>query len=257
MSDQSAAARSAEPIGASEAEWALRQDLAAAFRLLDKYGMSDLTNGSIVGRLGEEPDWFLTHPHGLFFHEIRASDLIKVDLDGRVIGGEDVPTNYAVCKPAAAIFRARPDVNAVIHAHGQGVMAVAALECGLLPISEAAFPFYNDLAYIDADFYFEDSYCAEIARALGPHKAMIYRHHAFAAVGGDVPEAFYFAFQLNVACELQLKILAANQKVLIPPPVVCQRHYDACFGSDWRADGSVEWPGLRRILDAEDPSYAT
>ncbi len=65
------------------------------------------------------------------------------------------------------------------------------------------------------------------------------------------------AFRLNVACEVQLKILAANQKVLIPPPEVCQRHYDACFGSDWRADGSMEWPGLRRLLDAEDTSYAS
>ena len=240
----------------SEAEWALREDIAACFRLLDKHGMSDLTNGSIVARLPGE-DWFLTHPHGLFFHEIRASDLIRADLTGAAIGKDAPPTNFAVCKPAAAIFRARSDVNAVIHAHGQGVMAVAALDCGVLPISESAFLFYNDIAYIDADFYFEDSYCEEIAKTLGPHKAMIYRHHAFASVGASVSEAFYFAFSLNVACETQLKILACNEKVRIPPPETCERHYNAAFGSDWKADGSIEWPGMRRILDAEDPSYTT
>ena len=159
-------------------------------------------------------------------------------------------------EPAAAIFRARRDINAVIHAHGYGVMGVAALECGLLPISEAAFLFSNDVAYIDADFYFEDSYCAEIAKTLGPHKAMIYRHHAFAPVGASVPEAFYFAYSLNIACDLQMKILASNEKVLIPPKEVCQRHHDAAFGSDWRADGSIEWPGLGRTLDLQDASYA-
>jgi len=239
----------------SPEEWALRQDLAAGFRLLDKYGMSDLTNGSIVGRL-PGADWFLTHPHGLHFHEIKASDLIKANADGDAVDPA-TPTNFAVCKPAAAIFKERPEINSVIHAHGYGVMGVAALECGLLPISEAAFLFYNDIAYIDADFYFDDEYCAEIAKALGPHKAMIYHHHAFASVGTTVPEAFYFAFSLNVACEMQMKILACNEKVLIPPPEVCERHYNAAFGSDWRADGSIEWPGLRRTLDAEDPSYAT
>ena len=239
-----------------DAEWALREDVAACFRLLDRHGMSDLTNGSIVARLpGEE--WFLTHPHGLHFHEIRARDLIRADRHGEPVGEGAPPTNFAVCRPAAAIFRARPDVNAVIHAHGYGAMGVAALDCGLLPISEAAFLFYEDLAYIDADFYFDDRYCAEIAQALGSHKALIYRHHAFATVGADVAEAFYFAHSLNVACELQLRILACNEKVRIPPPEVCRRHYDAAFGSDWKADGSLEWPGLRRLLDAEDPSYAS
>ena len=126
----------------SEEEWALRQDTAAAFRLLDRYGMSDLTNGSVVSRLAGEEGWFLTHPHGLFFDEIRASDLIRVDMDGNAIDDPGTPTNFAVCRPAASIFRARPDVNAIIHAHGMGVMAVAAQEHGLLPcLTEAAIPF--------------------------------------------------------------------------------------------------------------------
>ena len=244
------------PLICSAAEWELRVDLAASFRLLDKYGMSDLTNGSVVARLSDEPDKFLTHPHGKFFHEICASDFIKAGSDGEPLDS-DVATNFAVCRPATAIFKARPDVNAVIHAHGYGVMGVAALECGLLPISEAAFGFYNDVAYLDADFYFDGDYCEKIAQTLGAHKAMIYRHHAFATVGSTVAEAFYFAFTLNVACELQLKILACNEKVLIPPPEVCQRHYDAFFGSDWVADGSMEWPGLRRMLDTESPGYAS
>jgi ribulose-5-phosphate 4-epimerase/fuculose-1-phosphate aldolase len=237
-------------------EWALRTDLAAAFRLLNRYGMSDLTNGSVVARLPGESEWFLTHPHGLHFHEIKASDLLKVNSDGDAFEA-DVTTNFAVCRPAASIFRARPDVNAIIHAHGYGVMGIAALECGLLPICEAAFAFYNDIAYIDADFFFEPEYCAQISQTLGSHKALIYRHHAFATVGATVAEAFFFAYSLNVASELQLKVLASNEKVLVPPPEVCQRHYEAFFGSDWQADGSVEWPGLRRTLDAEEPSYAS
>ena len=256
MSETQSIRADSNKLGCSPTEWSLRQDMAASFRLLDKYGMSDLTNGSVVARLPEEPERFLTHPHGMFFHEICASDFVKADMDGEPIE-PGVTTNFAVCRPAAAIFKARPGVNAVIHAHGYGVMGVAALECGLLQLTEPAFIFYNDLAYLDADFYFEDDYCAKIADTLGPHKALIYRHHAFATVGSSVPEAFYFAFSLNIACELQLKILACNEKVLIPPGEVCQRHYDAFFGSEWTADGSMEWPGLRRMLDAEAPDYAS
>ena len=242
----------------SDEEWALRKDIAAAFRLLDKYGMSDLTNGSVVARLPGDENHFLTHPHGLFFHEIKASDLIRVDMDGTAVDDPNTPTNFAVCRPAASIFRARPDVNAVIHAHGYGVMSVAALECGLLPcLTEAAIPFYNDIAYIEGDFFFEEAYCAEIAQRLGHHKALIYRHHAFASVGAQVSEAFFYAFSLNVACDLQMKILASNEDYVVPPPETCQRHYQAAFGGDWRSDGSVEWPGLCRMLDAEDPSYAS
>ena len=233
---------------------ALREDLAASFRLLDKYKMSDLTNGSVVARDPESPETFLTHPHGMFFHEIRASDFVRIHIDGTALDPR-VPVNKAVCRPAAAIFGARPDVNAIIHAHGQGVMGVAALECGLLPISEAAFPFYNDIGYIDGDFYFDDDYVAAIPKALGAYKALIYRHHAFASVGSTVAEAFFWAFQLNVACEIQLKVLAAHKKVLIPKPEVAQRHHEAFFVEGWVADGSIEWPGLRRMLDTECPDY--
>ena len=242
----------------SEEEWALRQDTAAAFRLLDRYGMSDLTNGSVVSRLAGEEGWFLTHPHGLFFDEIRASDLIRVDMDGNAIDDPGTPTNYAVCRPAASIFRARPDVNAVIHAHGMGVMAVAAQEHGLLPcLTEAAIPFYEQLGYIDGDFFFEPEYCAQIAQHLGRNRALIYRHHAFASVGACVSEAFFYAFSLNIACELQMKITSSAEPYVVPPRETCERHYRAAYGGDWKADGSVEWPGLRRMLDRDEPSYAS
>ena len=95
----------------SAGEQALREDTAAAFRLLDKYGMSDLTNGSVVARLPGEENWFLTHPHGLFFHEMKASDLIRVDMDGNAIDVPGTPTNFAVCRPATSIFRARPKLK--------------------------------------------------------------------------------------------------------------------------------------------------
>ena len=232
----------------------LRQDLAASFRRLDKYGMSDLTNGSVVARDPDHPETFLTHPHGMFFHELRASDFVRVNIDGTPVD-PDVAVNMAVCRPASAIFAARADVNSIIHAHGHGVMGVAALECGLLPISEAAFPFYNDIGYIDGDFYFDDDYVAAIPKALGSHKALIYRHHAFAAVGATVAEAFFWAFQLNVACEIQLRVLATHKKVLIPDPEQAQRHHDAFFAEGWVANGSVEWPGLRRLLDTEGADY--
>ena len=235
-------------------EHELREDLAAAFRMLDRHGMSDLTNGSVVARL-PGADWYLTHPHGKHFHEMCASDFVAVNIDGTPVNPGDV-VNLAVTRPAKAIFAARPEVNAVIHAHGQGIMGVAALSCGLLPLCEAAMPFYEDVGYIRGDFYFDDDYIAEIAEKLGPHKALIYRHHAFAVVGTTIPEAFYFAFQLNVACEVQLKVMACGSEFMnVPPPEEARAHRDAFFADGWVADGSMEWPGLRRQLDAEGSNY--
>ena len=237
----------------SEEELALRQDTAAAFRLLDRYGMSDLTNGSVVSRPPGEEGWFLTHPHGLFFDEIRASDLDRVDMDGNAIDDPGTPANFAV----ASIFRARPGVNAVIHAHGVGVMAVATQEHGLLPsLTGAAIPFYDQLGYIEGDFFFEPEYCARIALRLGRNRALIYQHHAFASVGARVSEAFFYAVSLNTACERQMKITSSAEPYVVPSGETCERHYRAAYGGDWKADGSVEWPGLRRMLDRDDPSYA-
>ena len=116
----------------AETEQALRIDMAAGFRWMDKIGMSDLTAGSLVTRLPGDTETMFTHPLGHYFDEICASDFVKVNYHGEVIDGSNHRVAFAATNPAAHVFRVRPDVNAIIHAHAPAVMAVSGLECGLL-----------------------------------------------------------------------------------------------------------------------------
>lgn len=235
----------------------LRVDVAAGFRWLDKWGMSDLAAGSLVVRSGVDSKTMYTHSHGHHFDEISCSNLVRVNFAGDVLDGSNHPTNFAAVKPAAAVFRARPDVNAIVHAHSPAVMAVSGLKCGLLLASEPAFMFYNGLTYEDANFHFDDAYCERVAdsvRAGG--KGVIYRNHSFAMVGKDVPEVMLRTYLLNQACEIQLRMMATGQEINVPTEDELKFHYDAFYGiENYIYDGALEWPGLLRRLDREDASY--
>ena len=236
-------------------EQALRIDVAAGFRLLHRHGMSDLIAGNIGARL-PGADWFLTHPHGYFFDEMKASDLIRVDLAGKPLDGPDDRVHFSAVEQASRAFEARPDVNVVLHAHGLPVMAVSALQRGLLPISEPAFMFYQGVAYIEADFHFDDDYMRRFSAALAGNRVVVYQNHAFLVVATTVAEAFLTAYMFNQACELQLLVLATGDPVVMPSEEAAQRHYASFFGNPNACyDGSAEWPGLLRSLDRVDPSF--
>lgn len=238
-------------------ETTLRVDVAAGFRWLDRWGMSDLAAGSLVARPCAESDWLLTHRHGHHFDEIKASELVKVNFDGVNVDGSNQPTNFAALKPATAVFKARPDVHAIIHAHAPSVMAVSGLKCGLLLASEPAFMFHKGIAYIDANFKFDDAYCDAVANvAANGGKAIIYRNHSFAVVGKDVREAMLRTYLLNQACEIQLRMMATGQEINEPTEKELESHYDSFYSiENYVYDGSLEWAGMLRKLDREDSSF--
>jgi ribulose-5-phosphate 4-epimerase/fuculose-1-phosphate aldolase len=123
---------------AAAEERELRIQLAAAYRLADKFGMSEIINTHISLRVpGEpgEPMTFLLNPHGMLFNEITASSLVRVDVKGNVVGESEYPVNRAGLAIHGAIQEARPDISCVFHTHTPYVTAVASLECGLLPMS--------------------------------------------------------------------------------------------------------------------------
>ena len=241
---------------AISAEQTLRVEMAAAFRWMDKIGMADLTAGSLVTRFADDTEVMFTHPLGHYFDEICASDFVQVNYAGEVIDGSNHRVTFAATNPAAHVFRARPDVNAIIHAHAPAVMAVSGLECGLLFASEPSFMFYKGLSYLDTDFHFEDDYCRKVADTVGDGKAIIYRNHSFAVVGKDVKEAILRAYLLNQACEIQLRMMATGAEIHQPSDAELEHHHHAFFGiPGFEYDGSLEWPGVLRKLDREDSSY--
>ena len=126
-----------------DVETTVRTDMAAGFRWLHKFGMSDIIGGSLVARPPGQLGWMLTHTYGRGFDEMRASDMVKVDHQANVIGGSGAFVNFAAVNPTGWIFRARPDVHAVSHVHTLAAMALSGLECGLRMVSPPANLFYK------------------------------------------------------------------------------------------------------------------
>ena len=131
----------------SDEEWAIRVDLAACYQLVAHYGMSDMIFTHISARLPGTEDQFLINPYGLFFDEISASSLVKVDIDGNVLGDTNFKINPAGYTIHSAVHGARHDVSCVLHTHTTAGMAVSAQKQGLLPLSQHSMMFYNRLAY--------------------------------------------------------------------------------------------------------------
>jgi ribulose-5-phosphate 4-epimerase/fuculose-1-phosphate aldolase len=138
----------------SPEEWQARVDLAACYRLMDLYEMTDLIANHISMRVPGEPDHFLINAYGLLYDEITASSLLKIDHDGNIlskpefVGGVEYGVNRAGFVIHSAIHMAKPDVNCIIHTHTWAGMAVSTMECGLLPNTQTSMRFAN-ISYHD------------------------------------------------------------------------------------------------------------
>ena len=172
----------------SAPEWQTRLDLAACYRLVDKYNMQDLIYNHITARIPGTPDHLLINLYGLLYKEITASSLVKIDLDGNILHKPD--TDYGINKSGyvihGAIHRARPEVACVLHTHTRAGMAVSAMKCGLLPLSQHAMRFTDSIGYHEYEgLALELDEQARLVRDLGMHKTMILRNHGLLTCGAS------------------------------------------------------------------------
>ncbi len=243
--------------GCSEAEWRLRVDLAACYRAFVHYGWTDLIFTHLSARAPDDPRHYLINPYGLLFHEICASNLIKVDFDGNVVAG-DYPYNEAGHAIHTAVLQARPDINVALHSHTRAGMAVSCMPCGLLPLTQQANEIRDLLCYHEygiARSHGEE--CALIGRDLGDKSIMIMHNHGLLTAGRSVAEAFYYLYTVENACKVQVDVLAAGGDYVTPAPEIVDEL--AREGKE-RATESVDhvdlaWSAVLRMLDAKDPSY--
>src|SRR5437660_10376128 len=132
-------------------EWQARLDLAACYRLVDVYGMTDLIYNHITARIPGSPDHLLINLYGLLNKEITASSLVKIDVEGEIIAKPD--TDYGINKSGyvihGAIHKARPEVKCVLHTHTRAGIAVSGMQCGLLPLSQTSIRFVGHIGYHD------------------------------------------------------------------------------------------------------------
>jgi ribulose-5-phosphate 4-epimerase/fuculose-1-phosphate aldolase len=237
-------------------EWERRVDLAAAYRLMDFYGMTELSANHISTRVPGEEGAFLINPYGLLYDQMTASCFIKVDLAGDILFN---PTELGINKAGyvihSAIHEARADVDCVIHTHTIAGMAVSAMKCGLLPLAQTSMRFakigYHDYEGVAIDSAEKKS----LVRDLGDHAGMILRNHGLLVVGESIPEAFYNIFKLERACQVQVAALSCNVELQLPPDDVVNESYRLYLPTTRRPFGVLEWPALLRKLDKIDASY--
>jgi ribulose-5-phosphate 4-epimerase/fuculose-1-phosphate aldolase len=240
------------------AEKQLRRDLAAAYRLAARFGWDDTLythfSARLPSRRGRER--FLLNPFGLMFNEVRASDLIVVDLDGQVLDG-DAPMNPAGFTIHSAVHSAREDAHCVLHTHTVPGMAVAACEQGLLQLNQISAEFHQSVGshpYEGVAFNLEER--ARIQAALGSHMALILRHHGLLSVGPTVADAFCIMYYLNKACEIQL---AAAQLAAIAGPIhrippALSAHVRKQFRGV-EHERQLVWAAWLRDLERTQPGY--
>jgi ribulose-5-phosphate 4-epimerase/fuculose-1-phosphate aldolase len=235
-------------ISAEERE--LRIQLAAGYRLADKYGMSELIYTHISLRVPDPTPAYLLNPHGMLFNQITASTLVKLDFAGNLVGPSEWPVNRAGVAIHGSILSARPDVNCVFHTHMPYTTAVSALKCGLLPMSQAALRFQGQTAYHDYGRAASDSAeGARLVKDLGGKRIMLLRNHGGITTGKTVCEAFIASYYLEKACQFQILAQSAGVQLAMPADEIIAVS-GGRYGSDERA-----WPSLLRMLDREDPSY--
>lgn len=231
-----------------------RRDVAAACRLADQFGWSDLLASHISARIPRTGE-FLVNPYGILFDQVTASSLIRIDMDGRVL----TPTEH-VLNPGAfiihsALYRKRPNVGAVIHLHTRDGVAVSTQQDGLLPITQHALVIWHQVAYHDYEGVSTDAdECVRIAANMEEKKLLILRNHGTLSAGRSVAEAFAMMYRLERACRTQIAAQSGGAPLRPIPPDVAARSIEQgrqIFSDQGFAPaGQLEWRALTRKLEA-------
>lgn len=239
----------------SDEERQVRVDLAACYRLVALNGWDDLIYTHISAMVPGEPGHFLINPFGLAFDEVTASNLVKITMDGEIVGESAHPVNVTGFALHGAVHAARADAVCVMHLHNTAGIAVSIQPHGLLPISQHALRFHERIGYHDYEgLAFSPSEGERMVTSLGAHPAMLLRNHGTLTVGRTVAEAFVLMATLIKACEIQLQALAGGAAPNLPSPAVQDK--TAIQLEDGGAiEGVLEWPALLRKLDRIDASF--
>ncbi|XP_027707378.1 gamma-adducin isoform X1 [Vombatus ursinus] len=242
-----------------------RCKLASLYRLADLFGWAHLANSYITVRISKEQDHIIIIPRGLSFCEATASNLVKVNIIGEVVdqGSTNLRIDHTGFSPHAAIYSTRPDVKCVIHIHTPATAAVSSMKCGILPISQEAL-ILGEVAYYDYQGSLdEQEERIQLQKVLGPScKVLVLRNHGVVALGETVEEAFHYIFNVQIACEVQVRALAGaggvdNLLVLDQQKYKAFTHSVAATGGGgvnmssqqkWKV-GEIEFEGLMRTLD--------
>lgn len=239
----------------TEAEWQVRTDLAAAYRLVAFFGWDDLVFTHLSARVPGPEHHFLLNPYGSLFHEITASSLVKVNEEGEIVGhdhsGRINPAGFTI---HSAVHMGRENAGAVIHLHAADGVAVSAHKKGLLPISQTAMLCLEHLSYHDFEGVALNLDERErLINDLGDKSMMLLRNHGVLTVGENVAECFTYLYFLMKACEIQVKAQSCGPVWMPSEQAILET---AKQSKSLGKSAKLTWPALLRLIDSKSPGYA-
>ena len=248
------------PAGMSATEWEARQQLALAYRLVDLHGWTAQVYNHITLRV-PGTDHLLINPFGMRYDEIRASDLIKIDLDGNALSDSDWPVNKAGYVIHSTIHRARADLHCVLHTHEAYSQALAATDSPVVPVTQEGCQFFERVGYHAFEgIVLDGSEGPRIVQALGDrHHTLLLRHHGLITAGPDPVWAFvrHAAFIRNAQVQLAAMATGRMQSMTVEAMTRTREQFEAGSAQANAKQRHPEWPAWMRQIDAKDPSWKT
>ena len=232
-----------------------RIDLAAAYRLANRFGLNEGIDNHFTLMLPGSKDRFLLNAFGLHWSEVTASNLLVVDGKGSVIEGMGEAETTAVCIHAP-IHVANPSATCIMHTHMPYATALSMIEGGRLePASQNALRFYNQVAY-DEDYNglaMQADEGERLGRVLNGKRVLLMANHGITVIGRSVAEAFDDLYFFERACLVQFIAMQSGRPIKNVPTQIAQSTFR---GVDNAKDAGLHFDALKRILDREDPGYA-
>jgi ribulose-5-phosphate 4-epimerase/fuculose-1-phosphate aldolase len=237
-------------------EWAVRTDLAAAYRIVAMYGWDDLVFTHLSARVPGPDHHFLINPYGMMFGEITASSLVKIDLAGGKVMETPFEINPAGFTIHSAVHEAREDAHCVMHLHTIEGVAVSCQKAGLMALSQQSLFPMSSLAYHDYEgVALNPEEKVRLVADLGHKHNLILRNHGLLTCAETVADAFLYMYILQKACEVQIRAQSGGGELIpIPQPIV-EGIRKASKVVLRQSGGMIAWPGLLRKLDRTDPSW--
>ena len=241
-------------------EWSARCELAALYRLIAYYRMTDLIDTHISLRIPGDSEHFLINRYGIAFDRMRASDLVRIDKSGNVqdLNFTDLAVNAAGFVIHSAVHQAREDMACVIHTHTAAGVAVSAQKEGLLPISQHALKYYNRIAYHTYEgIALSPDERERLVTDLGTNRAMILRNHGLLTGGPTVKHAFHEIYMLERACQIQVQAMSGGSELNIPSEEVCLRTAAQFQRDDSEHIITIAWDAALSLIEDQASSYAS
>ena len=239
----------------TDAEWKARCDLAALYHICDYFGWTDTINTHMSVRIPGEPNHFLINRYGEMFDEVTASSLLKMDLDGNVLGDEG-RFNNAGFIIHSGVYKARPDANCVLHTHTRAGAGISLLEHGIRPISQDALHVYDDIAYHAYGVPATQEECDALGVTCANGSCVVLLNHGLLTLGPTIHGTMMRCYMLERACELEL-----IARTLDAPPVQIDDYVIGKAAERMRSIrntpeyGLMEWEGLVRTVDRRGFDY--